>query len=63
MTDKIRIKLYVNTGYPIGSHSLYEEIEREDWEGMSSIEQEAYLDQAAVDFMQKHIEFGAYVVD
>lgn len=61
MSDKIRIKLYVDTGYPTAKHEDHEEVDRAWWNSLSEKERDEWLDQAAQDYMSNCIEYGAYV--
>jgi len=61
MSDKIRIKLYVNTGYPSAKHEDYEEVDREEWEALSEKQRDEWLEEAAQTYMANCIEYGAYV--
>lgn len=60
MSDKIRIKMYVHTGYPTASHEDYEEVDRAEWEAMTDKERDDYLGDAAQTYMENCIEYGAY---
>jgi len=61
MSDQVKIKLFIGTGYANADHKDEEYIDRAEWEAMSDGEQEAYLEQAALDFLHNHIEYSAYV--
>lgn len=63
MTDQVKIKLFIGTGFADANHEDEEYIDRAEWEAMTEMEQEAYLEQAATDFMSNHIEYSAYVED
>ena len=63
MTDTIKIKLYVGTGFANCKHEDIFEINREQWEGMSADEQENLMDELAVDFRDNVIECSAWVVE
>lgn len=63
MSDTVRIKITVDTGFANASHTDYEEVDREEWDSMTKEEQEEYLDQAAIDLRDNHIDCNAYVVE
>jgi hypothetical protein len=63
MTDTVKIKLYVGTGFANCKHEDIFEIDREHWESMSSEEQENLLDELAVDFRNNVIECTAWVME
>ena len=61
-SNKVRIRLYVSTGFPGSGHEGHEEVDRADWESMSETEREEYLDRAAADYRDKCINCAAWVV-
>lgn len=63
MSDVVRIKLYVGTGFAGCQHEDIIKIERKVWEEMSRKEQEAFLDESAVDFRNNVIDCSAWVVE
>ena len=44
MSDKIRIKYTINTGY-VGDMPQYFKVDKEDWEEMTDDEKEEYVDE------------------
>jgi hypothetical protein len=62
MSDKRRIKLFIDTGSANARHIDYIDLP-DDWDQMSGKDQEEYLDEEAQDFVSNYIEFGAVVVD
>lgn len=63
MSDVIKIKMFVNTGFAGCTHNDVLEVDRTEWEAMNEKEQAEFLEQCASDFMSNYIEFGAYVDD
>jgi hypothetical protein len=63
MSDTIKIKLYLYTGFAGAKHEDIIEVERDRWESLSQEEQERELDEMARDYMQNHIDCGAYVME
>ena len=63
MSDMVRIKLHVGTGFAGCNHSDYEEIPRKEWESMTEQDKEDYLSQAANDYLSNCIEWSAWVED
>lgn len=63
MSDVIRIKLYVGTGFAGVSHQDVYEHPREDWEEMTEKEREDFLDELAVDYRNERCECSAYVIE
>lgn len=61
MTDKVKIKLYIGTGFAGAKHEDEEYIDRKEWEGMSPEQREEYLEQAATDYLNNHIDYSAWV--
>lgn len=61
--DMIRIKLFVRTGFVNCKYDGYINIPREEWENMSARAQEAELNELAAQFLNNHIEYGAYVIE
>jgi hypothetical protein len=61
--DKVKIKLYIGTGYAGCDHTDYEYVDRSEWETMTEKERDAYLDEAANTHLQNNIEYSAYVVE
>lgn len=59
----MKIKLYVSTGFANCKHEDILEIDDQEWLEMTTAEQEAYMDEAAMDFMNDRIECGAYPVE
>jgi len=60
--DTRRIKLWISTGFAGAKHVSYENLP-DDWDDMTEKEQQEYLDEESIAYMQNCIEFGAYVVD
>lgn len=61
MNDKVKIKLYIGTGFAGCDHRNVEYVDRAEWEAMTEKEQDNYLDQVAQDFLENHIDFSAWV--
>lgn len=61
MSNTVRIKLYVDTGFANCKHEDEEEIDRGVWEAMSEEERAACLEDAAQTYLSNCIDFGAYV--
>ena len=63
MKDKVKIHMYVNTGFAGAKHKDFILIDRDEWEEMSEEERDDYLDDTAREYMDNCIDFGAYVED
>jgi hypothetical protein len=63
MSDTVKIKITVETGFASATHTDYDEVDREDWDAMTKDEQEKYLDQAATDLRDNYVSCNAYVVE
>lgn len=63
MGDKVKIKVYVGTGFAGCTHEDVEYVDRAEWEAMTEEEQEAYLEEAASTFLHNCIEHSAWVDD
>lgn len=63
MSDMVKIKVYVGTGYPTASHEDVWEVEREWWESLSVKEQEEELDRMAQEYLWNCIECSAWVME
>ncbi|EPB8981591.1 DUF7167 family protein [Pseudomonas aeruginosa] len=63
MSDFIKIKLFVDTGFVGGTHEYIHEVDREEWEEMNEKERDDFLEQGAKDFMSNCIDYGAYVIE
>jgi hypothetical protein len=58
----VKIKIYVDTGFAGCRHVDFQDLP-DDWEELSAEEREEYLDEAATDFRNNVINYGASVVD
>ncbi len=56
------VKLYFGNGYSNCDHKDFEELP-EDWESMTEVQQQEYLDSAASNFMEQYADYSATVVD
>lgn len=63
MSDTIKIKLHVGTGFANCQHEDTLEIDKEVWEEMSEQERDDFLDEAAIDFRNNVIECGAWIIE
>lgn len=63
MNDTVRIKIHVGTGIARASHEDVYEIPREEWEEMSTQQQEDLLDELAIEFRNNVIDCGAWVME
>lgn len=63
MSDIVRIKIHVGTGFAGASQSDIYEIPREEWEGMSVEEQEELLEELAIEFRNNVIDCSAWVME
>jgi hypothetical protein len=63
MTDMIRIKVYVGTGFANANHEDIYEVEREWWESLTKEQQEKELDQMATDYLWNCIDCNAWVME
>ena len=61
MSDTIKIKLYIDTGFAGCKHEDVAEVDRAEWEAMSDEDREKHLQEEARDFLANHIDYGAYV--
>lgn len=62
MSDVVRIKLYVETGFAGCEHTDMLEVDRAEWEAMTPEEQAQFLDAEAVEFRNNHIGCSAWVM-
>lgn len=62
-TDKVKIKVFVYTGFSNAEHEDYFYVDREKWNLLTEQEREDLLDSYASEYMSNCIEFGAYVED
>lgn len=60
MSEKIKVKMYVHTGFANCKHEDEFEIDRDEWEEMDEKEREKYLDDVAQDYLGNCIDYGAY---
>ena len=63
MSDTIRIKVHVGTGFAGANHEDIYEVEREWWESLTKEQQEKELDQMAVDYLNNCVECNAWVME
>lgn len=63
MSDTVRIKIHVGTGFAGASHEDIYELSREEWEEMSTQQQEELLDELAIEFRNNVIDCGAWVME
>lgn len=66
MSDKrppVRVRLLVETGFPGAEHEDVIEFDRDEWEAMSSDEQEASCDEALTDYTGSCIGTSYTVLD
>lgn len=63
MSDVVRIKLYVGTGFASCDHEDTIEVDKEYWNEMSQEEQEKFLDDTIIDFRNNVIECSAWVIE
>lgn len=61
MSNKVKVKVFVHTGFSNAKHEDSWEVDRADWESLTEKEKEDLLDTYANDYMSNCIEFGAYV--
>jgi hypothetical protein len=63
MTDMIKIRLYVSTGFAGCNREDIWEVGREWWEGLSELQKEKELDQMAIEFAFNYIDVSATVIE
>lgn len=63
MANTIRIKMYVDTGFPTACHEDYHEVDKDEWEAMTKDEKDSYLEEVAKEYMGDCIDYGAYLED
>lgn len=63
MSDTVKIKLYVGTGFAGAKHEDIYEHPRDEWEAMTDKEREEMLDELAVEYRNERIECAAWVID
>lgn len=63
MSGQVKIVLYIGTGFAGVKHEDFEYVDRAEWEEMDEAAQEAYLEQAAIDYLHNHIDYSASVVE
>lgn len=63
MSEYVKIRLYINTGFVGAKYEDYQEVERNYWEALTPQQQENFMNEMALEFMHNLIECGAYVVE
>lgn len=63
MSEVVRIKVVVNTGFATCKHEDIWEVDKEWWDSLSPEEQEKEMDEYAMDFTHNVIEVAAWVVE
>ena len=63
MSDVVRIRLHVGTGFVGGDHEETIEVERSWWESLSEKRQEEYLNEVSLDYLHECIEHNAWVIE
>lgn len=63
MSEVVKIKVYVGTGYASCDHSYIEDVCKEEWDRMTEADREDFLDQLAIDFRNNVIECSAWVIE
>lgn len=61
MSDYIKIRLYVGTGFAGCVHEDSVDFPREEWEAMTNEEQEKILNRFATEYLHERCECGAWV--
>lgn len=59
----MKIRVYVNTGFPGAKHEDVVEVPDDEWNALTEEEKERRLDEEAKDFMGNNIDFGAHVLE
>lgn len=62
MSDMIKIRLYVGTGFAGCNHEDIWAVERDWWEALSEDQKEKELDQMGMEFAFNYIEVSASVM-
>lgn len=62
MSDMIKIRLYVGTGFAGCNREDIWEVERDWWEGLSEDQKEKELDQMGMEFAFNYIDVSASVM-
>lgn len=63
MGDKIRIRLFLDSGYAGGVREDYTEIDRFDWECMTEEDRVEMLNETASEYAHNYIDYGAEIVE
>lgn len=63
MTDMIKIRLYVGTGFAGCSHEDIWEVKRDWWEGLTEDQKEKELDEMGMEFAFNYIDVSASVME
>lgn len=63
MSEVVRIKVVVNTGFATCKHEDIWEVDKGWWDSLSPEEQEKEMNECAMDFMHNVIEVAAWVVE
>jgi len=63
MSDMIKIKVHIGTGFAGCTHDDVYEYPRESWEAMTEREREDLLDEFAIEFRNERIECSSWVID
>lgn len=61
MRETLKIKLFIGTGFVGADHKGEEEVDKQFWQGLTEKQQDEYLEEAARDFLNNHIEYTAYI--
>lgn len=62
MSDQVRIKVLVETGYTGGDHEDEILIDLSEWEAMSEQDQNEFLNESALDLRDNYVSCSAWVV-
>lgn len=63
MSDVVRIKVYVGTGFASANHEDVVEVYREWWESLSEEQKEKELDDMALEYLWDRVDCSAWVIE
>lgn len=61
MTQEVKVKLWVETGYSGANHYSEDYIEKQVWDNSTPEQRERMLQEIAKDYLHNCIDYGAYV--
>lgn len=63
MSEVVRIKVHVGTGFAGCSHEDVWEVDREWWDSLTDVQRERAIDDFAIEFRNNVIETSVWVIE